>query len=335
MYDGPGFTHHNSDCNFDPSKHLTFAARMSADSRFLKAHLALLGANLFYGAGFSIAKTVMPRLIAPAGFILLRVASVALLFWLTVLAGKQYRGRIARNDWRTLVLGGFFGVAANQLLFFYGLNLTLPIHASLIMMGTPLLITLIAAFMLGQKLTKRKGAGLILGISGAALLMTAGKDLSVSGSMAKGDLFVLLNACSYAIYLVLIKKLMERYRPIIVIRWVFLFGLAFVLPFGWNDFRAVDWARFAAYDYAAVAFIVICCTFFTYLWNIYALKILPPSTAGAYIYLQPLFAALISVMAFDEKITFAKMAAAALIFSGVYLVSFGGKTVTERQPHAE
>ncbi len=299
---------------------------MATDSRTLKAHLALLGANLFYGAGFSIAKTVMPNLIAPAGFILLRVASVTLLFWLTVLAGPAYRNKIAKGDWRTLVLGGFFGVAANQLLFFYGLNLTLPIHASLIMMGTPLLITIIAAFMLRQKLTARKGAGLILGICGAALLMIAGKELQATAGMARGDLFVLLNACSYAIYLVIIKKLMERYRPIIVIRWVFLFGLLFVAPFGWNDLQAVHWERFTGADFAAVAFIVICCTFFTYLWNIYALRILPPSTAGAYIYLQPLFAAVISIMAFGENLTLAKVAAAALIFSGVYLVSFGRPT---------
>jgi len=296
---------------------------MPKDIRLLKAHLALLGANLFYGAGFSIAKTVMPRLIAPAGFILLRVSSVALLFWLTFFAGPAYRSRIAKSDWLTLILGGFFGVAANQLLFFYGLNLTLPIHASLIMMGTPLLITLIAAFMLGQRLNVRKGAGLILGISGAVLLMTAGKELQVSASMARGDLFVLLNACSYAIYLVIIKKMMQRYRPIIVIRWVFLFGFIFVLPFGWSDFAAVQWTGFKPRDFAAVGFIVICCTFFTYLWNIYALKILPPATAGAYIYLQPLFAALISMLAFGEHLTAAKLIAAALIFSGVYLVSFG------------
>lgn len=296
---------------------------MQTASNTLKAHLALLGANLFYGAGFSIAKTVMPRLIAPAGFILLRVASVALLFWLTVLAGPTYRSKIARADWTTLILGGFFGVAANQLLFFYGLNLTLPIHASLIMMGTPLLITIISALMLGQTLTARKGAGLILGICGAALLMTAGRELQSAAGMARGDLFVLLNACSYAIYLVIIKKLMVRYRPVIVIRWVFLFGLLFVLPFGWTDFRAVDWTRFRMVDFGAVAFIVICCTFFTYLWNIYALKILPPSTAGAYIYLQPLFAAVISILAFGENLTLAKILAATLIFSGVYLVSFG------------
>src|SRR4051812_48165462 len=108
---------------------------MRKENTVLKAHLALLGANLFYGAGFTIAKSIMPRLIEPQGFILIRVGVVTLLFWLTGMAGKGYRTKIARKDWPILILGGLFGVALNQLLFFYGLNLTLPIHASLIMMS--------------------------------------------------------------------------------------------------------------------------------------------------------------------------------------------------------
>ncbi len=296
---------------------------MSEGNSTLKAHLALLGANLFYGAGFTIAKTVMPRLIQPLGFILIRVAVVTALFWLTVAAGPAYRTKIDRKDWKILVLGGLFGIALNQMLFFYGLNLTMPIHASLIMMSTPLLITIIAAAVLKAGLSWEKALGLALGIGGASLLMLSGKELKATPTALQGDISILVNAAFYAIYLVIIKPLMARYRPVIVVRWVFLFGLLFVLPFGWGQVAEIDWSRFEGGDFAAVAFIVVCCTFFTYLWNIYALRVLPPSTAGAYIYLQPFFAAIISVLFLNEGIGWAKAAAAALIFSGVYLVNFG------------
>jgi drug/metabolite transporter (DMT)-like permease len=305
---------------------------MSKDNSAVKAHLALLGANLFYGAGFTVAKTVMPRLIQPFGFILIRVAVVTLLFWLTAFGGPAYHAKIQKGDWLILILGGLFGVALNQMLFFYGLNLTMPIHASLIMMSTPLLITIIAAVVLKAGLSWEKGLGLLLGIGGAALLMTAGKELKTTPTALKGDLAVLLNAASYAIYLVIIKPLMTRYRPVIVVRWVFLFGLIMVLPFGWQEFNTIDWSLFQPADYTAVAFIVICCTFFTYLWNIYALKVLSPSTAGAYIYLQPLFAAIISVIWLGETISWVKLAAAALIFSGVYLVNFGTGSLRKHIP---
>lgn len=294
----------------------------------IKAHLALLGANLFYGAGFTVAKHIMPRLVQPLGFIFIRVSVVMLLFWLSYFGGEKFRTKIERKDWLILVLGGLFGVALNQMLFFMGLNLTFPIHASLIMMSTPLLITIIALFVLKERLKPQKALGLLMGISGAFLLMSAGKEITMTGNSAMGDFFVFLNAASYAIYLVMIKPLMQRYRPIIVIRWVFFFGFLFVLPFGYPQFAAIEWSQFQATDYAAVAFIVICVTFFTYLWNIYALQHLSPSTAGAYIYLQPIFAAIISMVVIGEQLTWIKLLATILIFTGVYLVNFGFKKKT-------
>jgi drug/metabolite transporter (DMT)-like permease len=116
---------------------------------------------------------------------------------------------------------------------------------------------------------------------------------------------------------------MVRYRPIIVIRWVFLFGFLFALPFDLPQFMAIKWSLFGLGDYLAVAFIVVCVTFFTYLWNVYALQHLSPATAGAYIYLQPIFAAIISILVTGEQLTWVKLLATLLIFGGVYLVNFG------------
>lgn len=298
-----------------------------------KAHIALLGVSIFYGSAYTVAKFIMPRLIEPLGFIFIRVTSVMILFWLSYVFGKNYRTTIAKKDWPILILGGFFGVALNQMMFFMGLNLTFPIHASLIMMSTPLLITIIALFVLRERIKTEKAIGLLLGIGGAFLLMSAGKEITVTGNSALGDLFIFINATSYGIYLVIIKPLMQRYRPIIVIRWVFLFGFLMVLPFGWRQFSAIDWNLFAPTDYLAMVFIIICATFFTYLWNIYALKHLPASTAGAYIYLQPIIAAIISVVFTGEQITLVKLVATILIFSGVYLVTFGLKAA--KKPAAD
>lgn len=293
----------------------------------IKAHLALLGANLFYGAGFTVAKTVMPQLIHPRGFILIRVAITTILFWLSYLGSKDMRGGIERKHWKTLVFCALFGVATNQLFFFLGLNLTSPIHASLMMLSTPILVSLFAVYSLGERLSPNKIMGLILGVSGAITLVLLGSKESRATNAVLGDLFVLFNATSYAIYLVMVKPLMQNYRPIIVIRWVFLIGLFFVLPFGWNDVMAIDWSLFGLPQYAAVAFIVICCTFCTYLWNIYALRILSPSTAGAYIYLQPVFAAAIAVAFYHEGIGITKIISSLLIFTGVYLVNAKRKLV--------
>lgn len=305
---------------------------MRAVKNTTKGHLALLGANLFYGGGYTAAKYLMPRLIQPLGFIFIRVGIVCVMFWLSYLLGNKYRDKIQRKDWKILILGGLFGVALNQMLFFLGLNNTMPIHASLIMMSTPILITLIALIVLRERVGWDKIAGLILGVAGATLLMSAGKEITAGGkNTAWGDFLVFLNATSYAIYLVIIKPLMQRYRPIIVIRWVFLFGFLFVLPFGWQEFNAIPWELFQWGDWATLAFIVIGVTFFTYLWNVYALQHLSPSVAGGYIYSQPFFAGIISVIVMGEDITLPKIIATILLFVGVYFVNFGLKRKAIKQ----
>lgn len=292
----------------------------------ITAHLALLGANLFYGAGFTVAKIVMPSLIQPKGFILIRVALVTMMFWLSYFGGEKFKTKVDKKDWKRLAFCALFGVATNQLLFFSGLSLTSPIHASLMMLSTPILVSLFAVYALRDKFSVNKLIGLILGVSGAAVLVILGSKEKVASNALLGDLFVFLNATSYAIYLVIAKPLMSKYRPIIVIRWVFLIGLLFVFPFGINDYLQIDWSLFSFKEYAVVAFIVVCCTFFTYLWNIYALQILSSSTAGAYIYLQPVFAAFIAVISYNEHLSVVKIISSLLIFTGVYMVSIPKKS---------
>jgi drug/metabolite transporter (DMT)-like permease len=287
----------------------------------IKAHLALLGANLFYGAGFTVAKTVMPSLIQPNGFIFIRVVSATMLFWLSFLGGDNYKTTIDKKDWKTFILCAIFGVAANQLLFFKGLSLTSPIHGSLMMLLTPILVSVLAAFMLREKFSKLNLIGLVLGVTGATILVILGGKDKVASNPLLGDFFILLNASSYAIYLVIAKPLMHKYRPIIVIRWVFLLGSIIVFPFGIQDFLAIEWMQFSTMNFLSVVFIVVCVTFFTYLWNIYALKILSPATAGAYIYLQPLFAAIIAIVFLGEQASMIKLLSGILIFTGVYFVS--------------
>lgn len=285
------------------------------------AHLALLGANLFYGAGFSVAKSIMPRLIAPNAFILIRVGIASLLFWLSFFGTGSLKQKPERKDMGRFIWCGLFGVACNQLLFFLGLNLTSPIQASLMMLSTPILVSIFSAVLLKEYFPWWRVFGLTLGISGAMLLILFGAKEEIATHPLLGDILVFLNASSYAIYLIIAKPLMKTYRPLVVIRWVFLIGFLLVLPVGLRDLLRIDWSLFMPRDFLALGFIVLAVTFFTYLWNIYALRVLSPGVAGAYIYLQPLFASMISVVFLKEQLDIIKLLAAGLIFSGVYLVS--------------
>lgn len=287
-------------------------------------HLAILGANIIYGLNYSIAKDVMPAFIKPFGFIFCRVLGALLLF---ALVSIFYKEKIEKKDVALLAICGFFGVAANQLMFFYGLNQTNPINAGIIMTSNPIMVLLAAAFILQTRITYTKIFGLVLGISGALMILlftpvsSTGLRFSFGSDTWMGDLFILLNSTSYAIYLVLVKPLMRKYSPITVIKWVFTFGFLYVIPFGFNQFSEINWAEFTFDIWLKFSFVIIGATFLAYLLNVYGLKNLSPSVVSSYIYLQPLIAALYAVWVGKDSFTWIKFMAAILIFSGVYLVS--------------
>jgi drug/metabolite transporter (DMT)-like permease len=288
-------------------------------SRLVWAHLALFSTNLIYGLNYTVAKNVMPTYIQPFGFIFCRVSGALLLFWF--FHRLFFKEKIAKADFPRLALCGLFGVAINQLLFFKGLNITTPINASIIMTANPVLVLLFAAFLIKERITVYKVAGVALGLTGAVMLLLFNHDLSLGSVTAFGDLLIFVNATSYAIYLVLVKPLMLKYKPLTVIKWVFLFGFLVVFPFGWSEFSAINWSQMPTSILWETTFVVVGTTFLAYLFNIFALKTVSPSTASTYIYLQPLLAGAFAVWLGKDQVDEVKVLAALFIFSGVYLVS--------------
>ncbi len=287
-------------------------------SNNLKPHLALFGANLIYGANYSIAKDVMPNFVQPFGLVLCRVIGAVILFWLIYAFSYE---KVAKKDFLLLGLCGLFGVAANQLMFLYGLDNTTPINAGIIMVSNPIMVLIASAIILKNRITLTKVSGIALGIIGALLLLLFKGDFSFGSENLKGNIFIFLNAMSYGIYLVIAVPLMRKYKPITVMSWVFAFGLVMVFPFGFNEFKQIEWSSFTHLIWIKFLFVVIATTFLAYLFNIYGLKRLSPSIVSTYIYLQPLLATLIAIWAGKDSLDMIKISAALFIFTGVYLVS--------------
>ncbi len=287
-----------------------------------KAHLALLAVALIYGLNYIVAKEVMPKYILPRGFIFMRVVGASALFFILSVFVKS-KQKIERKDWFRVLLCGVFGVASNQLLFFEGLNLTTPINAAVIMTVNPVLVLVMSAILLKETMGKWRILGVILGAAGALILILGKGEISLLNSDTElGNLFIFFNAASYAVYLVIVKPLMRKYDALLVIKWVFAAGMIFVIPAGIGQFSAIEWTAFTPSVTAQVVFVVVCTTFLAYLFNVYALKTLTSSTVSIYIYLQPLFATSVALMLGKDILTFRALIAAALIFLGVYLVSF-------------
>ena len=290
-----------------------------------KAHLALLGANVIYGINHIVAKGVMPDKIGPSAFIFLRVVGAGILFWIIKSFIKE---RVEKKDLFLLLICGFFGVTTNQLFFFHGLNLTSPIDASIIITAIPVMVLVFSALLLKEKITTNKLIGIIIGGIGAVLLVWYGKSGGGTSSIL-GNIFVLINACSYALYLVLVKPLMKKYNPITIITWVFLFGFLFVFPIGIKDVLTTDYSAFTLNTYLTIAFVIIGTTFLAYLFNIYALSKVSPSISGSYTYLQPVVSFIMVIIyafalghdEYTQDIDLIKIVSCLLVVSGVYLIS--------------
>lgn len=285
----------------------------------LWVHVALFTVALIYGANYTIAKYAMPDYIGAFGFIAVRVIVTTILFW--ILHQFLSKERVeSKRDYLRLILCGLFGITINQLLFFKGLSLTTPINASIIMTVNPIAVV-IAAYLLGQEaITRNKVLGLALGAIGAYLLIT--KDgASFSNQNFLGNGMVFINACSYAVYLVLVKKMMMKYESLTVVKWVFLFGGLMAIPFGIPDLYVVEWAKIPPFAWWSIVYVVLGTTFFAYLLNAWGLKFVNSSVVGIYIYLQPVLATFVAMILKSDKLELRDILFSLLIMSGVYLVS--------------
>ena len=284
-----------------------------------KAHLGLLSANIFFSINLSAVKYLTTNhFVQSFGINLIRVAVSTILFWMLYLA-KPVKSTIDRADLPRFIICALTGIAINQMLFLKGLSLTYSIHAVLLILSAPIFITVFAAIFLKERISPIQIVGLGLGVCGAVILISMGKNSGTGDNVILGDTLILINALSYTIYFIMVKPLMLKYNPIQVTRMIFTIGFFGVLPFGWNEFTAINWTDFGWMEYGCLGLIVLGGTFLAYLFNLYGIKILGASITGAYIYLQPIFAAIIAMVFLNESLGWYKVIAGAFIFTGVYL----------------
>lgn len=208
-----------------------------------------------------------------------------------------------------------------MLAFFKGLSLTSPINASVIMVTTPILVLILSAILLKEKITSIKVIGILIGLIGAVLLIAYGKSSIKGDNPLLGNALIFVNASSYGLYLIIVKKLTQKYNALTLIKWLYLFGLILVIPFGFTEFQEISWQEIPTGIYFNIAFVVVFTTFFAYLLNLFALTRLRPTTLSAFIYLQPLLASSYALLMKKDTLSSIKVIAAVLIFLGVYLVT--------------
>ncbi len=281
--------------------------------------MALFAAQIVYALNYSIAKGLMPNYISPLALVFLRVIGACVLFWILSLFIKTQK--IEKEDMIKISWLALFGVVINQVFFIWGLSLTHPINSAIIMVSNPVIVFIFTLIILKERVTILKISGLTLAIIGAMILLFFKGNFDFGSDTMVGDLLTLINSISWAIFVVMIKPIMQKYNTVTVMRWTFLFGSMYMLPLGINDVLHVNWQAFTGHAVFAICFVIIATTFFAYLLNIYGLQALNPNTVSMYIYLQPFLATLFAIIMGEDKLTPIKMFSGILIICGLYLVN--------------
>lgn len=284
----------------------------------LLALLAAFGASAIYGVNHTIAKGLMPHIIEPYGFIFLRVLGAAVIFWGISLFFPAEK--IDKRDWLRILGCAFFGMVLNMLMFFKGLSLSTPINSSVVITLAPVLLLVLSAVFLKERITWLKSIGIGIGLTGALALILFGiKTQPNAPNIPLGNFLFIINAASYSVYLIMVKPLVAKYNSITLMKFFFLFAVIMNFPVGIDEFTNVAWFQLEPGAIWRLTFVVVATTVLTYLLNIYALKQLSPSTIGAFIYLQPLLAAIFAISLGADTLTPIRVLAAGLIFTGVFL----------------
>ncbi|TFG74187.1 MAG: EamA/RhaT family transporter [Flavobacteriales bacterium] len=284
------------------------------------AILAAIGATTIYGLNHTIAKGVMPHYVKPFGFIILRVTGAAILFRIISLFGPKEH--IERKDYSRLLVCAVLGMGVNMLVFFKGLSLSTPINSSVLVTTTPIIVLILSAVLIQEKILFRKVLGIAIGLLGALGLIFFGAEIRQDApNIPLGNFFILLNSVFYGSYLIGAKTLIAKYHPFTFMKWLFTIGIVICLPFGYTQFTEIQWAELTSEALWSIAFVVVGTTFLTYLFNIFALTQLKASTLSAFVYIQPLIGILFALALGRDTLTTIKILAACLVLLGVYLAS--------------
>lgn len=283
----------------------------------IKGHIFALTANLMWGLMSPIGKSALQEFSA-LSLTTFRMVGAAAAFWLLSLFVKKEH--VPPRDMLKIFFASLFALAFNQGVFIFGLSLTSPIDASIITTTVPIITMIVAALYLREPITNLKVLGIFVGGMGALTLILSSGYAS-GASNIWGDLLCLSAQVSFSIYLTVFKGLAQRYSPVTINKWMFIYASLCYIPFSYHDIATIHWAAISTTSLFQVAYIVLGGTFTAYICIMTAQKLLRPTVVSMYNYMQPIVASIATVIMGIGIFGWQKGIAITLVFIGVYIVT--------------
>lgn len=303
----------------------------------LSAHMAVLTANVIFGLGVPVTKLLLDQWVSPLAWMATRCVGAAAIFWLISLCLRLRNGSSTEQaepsllshprDLAVIVAGGLLGFLVSQTFTALAIDYSTPVYVSLLATLTPVATMLCAALFIGERMSRTGIAGVLVGIAGAMLMVFMNRQ----GGTGKNDLlgigFAMLSLLTWAVYLIITRKVSARYSAVTQMKWIFLASSVVILPFAWGDLRSAKLYS-AAWQWSGVlemAFIVVFATVAGFFAIPYAMRYLKATTVSVYTNLQPIVASFVAIAIGQDLLTWDKPVALILVLLSAWLVGRAGQ----------
>lgn len=290
-----------------------------------RGHLAMLGANMIWGCMTPISKhALLEGHLTGVALSAIRIAGGALLF---VVMGYLLPRSLAPREhvlpadrWK-MVLAGLLMISFNQGLYITGLSFTSPLDASIMATMTPIATMILAAIFLAMPITWLKAGGVAIALAGALLLVFSQGGTRTAPNPLLGDTLCFIAQICASIYYVFFKDIITRYAPWTLMKWMFISAAIYYVPLTYPWWREVPFTELSTGVWLSIGYIIVFATFICYLLIPFAQRLLKPTVVSMYTYFQPVFSGLLSAVLGIALFGVEKIAATALIFTGVAFVT--------------
>ncbi len=287
----------------------------------IQGHAAVLSANVIFGLGVPVTALLLSQWVSPMVYMLTRCVGAAAIFWIISLFMPAER--VTRRDLLVIMGGGLLGIVVSQTLTAWALVYTTPVYFSLIATLTPVATMLMAALFIGERITTVRLAGVATGIVGAVLMVL----MNWSGGAGRNDLLgiglAVLSLLTWALYLIITRRVSQRYTAVTQMKWTFLVSAVAVLPMAWGELATqplyssqCTWA-----GAAEMAFIVLFATVAGYFAIPFAMRYIKATTVSVYTNLQPIVASFVAIAIGQDVLTWDKPVALVLVLLSAYMVT--------------
>ena len=288
----------------------------------IQAHAAIFFANVIFGLGVPVTKILLEDWVSPMTYMAVRCLGAAIIFW--IIAAFMKSEHVERHDLLVIMVGGLMGVVVSQTLTAWALNYTSPVYFSLIATLTPVAVMLMAALLIGERITGLKFLGVLLGIGGAVLMVVMGQTSGSGSNDLLGITLAILSVLTWAIYMIITRKVAQKYTPVTQMKYVFLISAVVTVPLAWPELSAQPLfsAETFGWDGALeMGFIVLGATVLGYFLIPFAMKSLSATTVSIYTNLQPMVASFVAIFIGQDRLTWDKPVAAILVLLSAYIVT--------------